>query len=495
MFSNGTEKSIKVNFIMNMLLTLSSIAFPLITFPYASRILLPEGIGKVAMGTSVIAYFSLIARLGIPTYGIRACARVRDDKYKLSRTVHELLVINLIMAIISYVVLFIIVFTIPKFKEEYMLYLLMSISILLEALGVEWFYKALEEYSYITIRSIFCKLIALGATFLFVHTQQDYIKYGVITIMAVTLSNLLNFCNLRKYIIIQPLNNYSFKKHLKPIIYLFASSCVIIIYTQMNTVILGLLKTNVDVGLYDTPMKIKNVLVGIVTTFGAVLIPRASYYIRRGLFEDFYMITKKSVQFVCFLALPLISFFIVFASNSIFVLAGDNFIGAVIPFKVILISIFFIGLTNIIGLQILVPLGKEKCMFYSGVGGGFVDLIACFLLIPILGPTGAAISNLLAELTVLIIQYHFAIECKKIVDIKAVFASVSYYKIIIAIGVSLVASSWCKILKWGDFLVLLISSIIFFGVYCIVLYVMEDAFFIGILTPIKIRLKKFVKFR
>lgn len=166
------QKSIKVNFIMNAVLTMSSFIFPLITFPYVSRILMPEGMGKVAMGTAVVAYFALLARLGIPMYGIRACAEVRDDKAKLSKVVHELFLINLFMTGISYFVFFGTVFAVPAFRAEYVLYLVIGLTLVFETIGVEWLYKGLEEYSYITYRSIFFKIIALIATFLFIHTGK-----------------------------------------------------------------------------------------------------------------------------------------------------------------------------------------------------------------------------------------------------------------------------------------------------------------------------------
>ena len=86
--------SVKYNFIMNAILTVAGIIFPLITFPYISRVLLVEGSGKVAFATSVVTYFTMFASLGIPTYGVRACAIVRDNKEKLSKTVQELLIIS-----------------------------------------------------------------------------------------------------------------------------------------------------------------------------------------------------------------------------------------------------------------------------------------------------------------------------------------------------------------------------------------------------------------
>ena len=100
-------KSLKLNFIMNAILTMSQFIFPLITFPYISRILLPAGTGKVSFATSVISYFALFAQLGIPTYGIRACAKVRDNKKELTRTVQELFIINVVMSLAVYAAFFV----------------------------------------------------------------------------------------------------------------------------------------------------------------------------------------------------------------------------------------------------------------------------------------------------------------------------------------------------------------------------------------------------
>lgn len=181
------QKSIKLNMVMNALLSMSSFIFPLITFPYVSRILLPIGTGRVAFATSVVTYFSMFTQLGIPTYGIRLCAKVRDDKEELTRAVHELLFINLFMSVVVYIVFFISLAVVPKFHEEHTLLLIIGATILLNALGVEWLYKALEQYTYITVRSLVFKVIALIGTFLFVRNPEDC--------LAIWLFN--NFCNIR----------------------------------------------------------------------------------------------------------------------------------------------------------------------------------------------------------------------------------------------------------------------------------------------------------
>ncbi len=481
------QKSIKVNFIMNAILTMSSFIFPLITFPYVSRILLPEGMGKVAMATAVVAYFALLARLGIPMYGIRACAEVRDDKAQLSKVVHELFLINLGMTIFSYLLFFGTVFTVPSFRTESVLYLIIGSTLFFETIGVEWLYKGLEEYSYITYRSIFFKFVALAATFLLVHTRADYIKYGAITILAASASNLLNLYNLRKYITFKPFSGYSFKPHVKPILFFFTTTCAIVIYTQLNTVILGLLKTNADVGLYDSAMKIKNILVSVVTALGAVLLPRASYYVKQGLFEDFAKITEKAIHFVCMLALPLIAYFILFATNGIHFLSGKQFDGAILPMQIILPTIFLIGLTTVIGIQVLVPLGREKEVFYSVAVGGVIDLAACLLLIPEYAVVGAAISNLLAELTVFVLQIYYVRQCKDKVNIVKALGSVEYGKIFLAIIAAMAVAWQCRTLAWKDFYILILSGTLFFTVYGICLYMVREKFFMDLLVPLRNR--------
>ena len=141
----NTTKSIKVNFIMNAILTASSLIFPLITFPYISRILLPTGTGKVAFATSIISYFSMLSALGIPTYGIRVCAGVRDDKHKLSKIVHEIFVINIATTVLTYILFLICLILVPQLHQDKNLYLIFSSTLLFNLLGMDWLYKALEE--------------------------------------------------------------------------------------------------------------------------------------------------------------------------------------------------------------------------------------------------------------------------------------------------------------------------------------------------------------
>ena len=177
-------KSIKTNAVLNIIYTISNIIFPMITFPYVSRILLADGMGKVSFFTAVANYAVMLASLGISTYGIRATANARDDKQELSKVTVELLVINLIATIIVIGTIIVSIPYVAKFQDDKLLLLINCCLIFCSSFSLNWLYSGLEQYSYITKRSITFKLISLMLVFLFVHTKADYNKYAAITVFS-----------------------------------------------------------------------------------------------------------------------------------------------------------------------------------------------------------------------------------------------------------------------------------------------------------------------
>lgn len=480
-----STKSIKINFFMNIILTMSTLVFPLITFPYITRILSPDGIGKVSFATSLISYFNIVAQLGIPTYGIRACAKVRDDKINLTRTVHELFVINFIMNIFSYIILGLALFNIPRLFDDRLLYIIMSFSIFLNSIGMEWLYKALEQYTYITIRSVVFKFIALLAMFLLIHKESDYILYGCISIFSASASNILNFSNLHKYIYIKSVGNYNFSQHIKTILIFFSMSCATTIYTNLDTVMLGFMKTDTDVGYYSTAIKIKAVLVCIVTSLGTVLLPRASYYIENKLLGDFKRITGKALNFVILSAAPLMIYFMAFAKYCIVLLFGESYTHSVLPMQITMPTLLLIGITNVLGIQILVPLGREKVVLLSEIAGAIVDIFLNIILIPEYASAGAAIGTLIAEIMVFLVQF-FALRK----DVSESFRKIPYKKIMFSILLGCFASFWLFNFTLNNLFMLLISSCLFFGIYVISLVLLKEGQTISIINQIKFYLKK-----
>ena len=483
--NTGKQKSLKMNFIMNSILTMSTFIFPLITFPYVSRILGPAGTGKVSFATSVISYFALFAQMGIPTYGIRYCAKIRDDKKKLSQAVQEIFALNLLLTIITYVAFFIMLFTIPQLQKEKTLQIIVSLTMLFNAIGMEWLYKALEQYTYITIRSIVFKFIAVIAMFVFVHQEQDYVVYGAISIFAASASNIFNFINSHKFISFRPIEKLDIKKHFKPVLVFFGMACAATIYVHLDTVMLGLMKTDVDVGYYNAAVKIKSILVSVVTSLGVVLLPRSSYYLEKNLKKEFYEITQKALRFVLLLATPLMVYFIIFAKEGIFFLSGNAYEGSIIPMQIIMPTLLFIGMSNITGLQILVPLGKEAIVLYSEIAGAIVDLILNLLLIPRFASSGAAIGTLVAEIVVWLVQIIYLKE-----NVKSIYKEINWVVIVIGIMISCLCATWVKNINVGNFLTLLISAAVFFISYGIVLYVAKEPLLREVLNTIRKKIRR-----
>lgn len=481
-----TQKSIKKNFMMNAILTVSSVIFPLITFPYVSRIILAEGVGKVSFATSLIAYFNILAQMGIPTYGIRECAKVRDDRQQLSKTVRELLFINLYMSLIAYVLLGIALICIPRLYEDRTLYIIASLTIFFNTIGMEWLYKGLEQYSYITIRSLIFKVVALIAMFLLIKKTDDYVIYGALTIFASSASNICNFIKARKIIDFKHKITLEYRKHLSAVAIFFAMACATTIYTNLDTVMLGFMKSDVDVGYYNAAVKIKFVLVSFVTSLGAVLLPRASYYLDKGMRDEFRKIISKAINFVMAVSIPLTVYFVMYARESIYLVSGENFFGSIMPMKWIMPTLIFIGLSNIIGLEILVPCGREKMVLVSEVVGAVVDVTINAALIPKYSSVGAAIGTTVAEFVVLMVQ---------LVAVRNEFSNIldpaKYYKIIIATCIAGVLSYYfIHMFHFGVFITLVISSIEFFSIYFIVALLIKETMICEIWSELCGKIKK-----
>ncbi len=473
------KQSIKLNFIMNIILTVSQVIFPLITFRYVAEILHPAGTGIVGFATSVVAYFALFSQLGIPTYGVRATAQVRDDKEELSRVVQELVIINLVMCVLVYLIFAFSLVAVPKFAENKALLIVTSTTIIFNAIGMEWLYKGLEQYSYITMRSIAFKFVAVILMFLVIKSENDTVMYAAISIFAGSASNILNLFHARKYITMRPVGKYKFGRHMKPIIIFFAMSCATTIYTNLDTVMLGFMKTDTDVGYYNAAVKIKTVLLGVVTSLGTVLLPRASYYVEQKLMKEFYSVARKAIHFVFLISFPMAVYFMIFAKEGIFFLSGDAYGGSIIPMQIIMPTLVLIGFTNIMGIQMLVPLGGEKVVLYSEIVGAVVDLVLNAILIPTMASAGAAIGTLVAEVAVFLVQY-VALRS----SVREMFLDMRYGALLLATVLGSVLSVPVKMLHLGSFFTLCISAVVFFGVYGIVMILMKEELVVEILNQV-----------
>ena len=398
------EKSLKKNAVFSFIKAFMNLAFPVITFPYASRILLPEGIGKVNFANSVVSYFIIIAGLGIGTYATREAAKVRNDKTQLTKFSKEIFSINLIATAIAYILFFIALIFIPKLNPYRTMLLICSTKILFTTLGMDWFYSALEDFKYITLRSVFFQAISLIFLFIFVRTKEDILWYTAFGIISSVGSNICNLFYCTKFIDLRLKIKLELKKHIKPIFTFFGMTLATSIYTMLDTTMLGFLSTNTEVGYYSAATKISHMVLSLITALTTVLLPRMSLYINYNDMDSFKTLSNKTVSIITLLSIPITTGLFLLAKPITLLFSGNEYIPAIIPMQVMTPIVFIISIGSITGPRMLAALNKEKFTLFSYIVGATCNIICNTILIPIFGALGAAIGTLIAESIVTGIQ-------------------------------------------------------------------------------------------
>lgn len=489
--------SIKYNFFMNALLTISGFIFPLITFPYVSRVLGPAPNGKIAFAASVIGYFSLLAAMGIPSYGVRKIAEVRDDQEELNKTLTELVVINTLFTLLSYLLLLLLVLIVPDFRKDATLIAITSIQIIFTTFGVDWFYQGIEQYDYITARNLAFKVIAVILMFILVHNPQDYIIYAGITVLGNVGSNFLNMIKLRDYAHFNFHISLNLKPHLKPIVTLFLYSAMTVIYTNLDQVMLGFMTSNKEVGYYSATIKIENILTSLITSLGAVMLPRITYYLNHNGIQKFNELIRKSFNFVLLISIPLAIFFFLEADQVIFVLAGKGYERAGIILQCLIPAIIFVGLSSVTAWQMLIPLKMEKWVLVGSIVGALLDAGINLAIIPIIGGVGAALSTVIAECSVFVThcivlrkRLRNAIDWQNICKLMIgnIFALI-VLGLLYMVHFPILFSSGLTLSLKSSFINCVCVGIVYFGVYGITLLILKEQLVLEILGNIKQRFK------
>lgn len=396
------SSSVKRNFALNLINTISGLLFPLVTFPYASRILLADGIGLVQFFQGIIGYISLCTSLGIPLYAVREIARVRDDKIQCSKTAIEILLLHSILTLAGYGIVFVLIATVAKVQVDVPLFLLLSTNVFFTAIGALWFYQGIEDFKFITIRTLIVRVFSLVALFLFVKNKSDLFCYAAISVVAEVGSNVFNFIRLRKFIDIQSLHFSMLRpiRHFKPALKIFLLSMIISIYVSLDTVMLGFLKNEAAVGYYAAANRITKSISSVVQSLGVVLLPRFANLVNTNQFSEFKILSDKAISFILATSLPLTVGLIFMASPLIHFFCGENFEPSILTLQIMAPIILFIAMSGIIGMQILYSLGKEKLVIMATLGGAITNFSLNWVLIPSYGQYGAGIATSIAEFVV-----------------------------------------------------------------------------------------------
>lgn len=391
------ERSLSGNIVLNAMKTFMSIGFPLVSFPYISRVLQVENIGKVNFVISIINYFSLIATLGLSSYAIREGAIVRYDIDKRTKLFNELFSLNLITTVIAYILLGYSLFTVDSFAEYKTLLLIYSITMLFNAIGINWACAIFEDYFYITIRSIVFQFLALIFMFLLVHDQGDYYIYTWIMVFQVAGTGISNYLHIRKIHKFRFTKRINFKKHLKPVLTLFATEIATTIYVSSDTTVIGLLAGDYYNGLYAVSTKIYRVAKQMLAAILQVAIPRLSNYYNNGDINGFEGTIQHVGEILIFILMPVVTGLFVCAKPIIVLLSGIEYTLAYISLRILSISLIFAIIAWFLSQCVIVPKKMEALMLKTTAFSAGVNLVLNIMLIPYGKQDAAAFTTLVSE--------------------------------------------------------------------------------------------------
>lgn len=398
------KKSLGVNAFLNGLRSVLNLFFPLITFPYVSRVLSVSGIGIYNFSNTYISYFVLIAGLGIATYAVREGAKYRENNTKINDFASQIFSLNIISTIIAYLLLLMSLIVFKNLNRYVSCILIFSLQILFTTLGTEWVYTIYEDYAYITIRSIIFKIISIILLFLLVRKPKDYLIYAAITVFSAVGSNLLNFIHARKFVSIRLTTRTNWRYHLKPILVIFASAIAVTIYVSSDTTILGLLKNDYAVGIYSTSVKIYQIVESLLSAALTVTIPRLAFLWGKRRTNEYNKVLSKVFDLLGILGLPVAIGLIMLSREVVLIIAGEKYLSSVNSLRIISWAMLFSLFAWIFSYCVLIPAKRENLVFRNTIVTAIENIILNFILIPFMSYDGTSLSTVIAELTVMIMN-------------------------------------------------------------------------------------------
>lgn len=442
------QSSIKKNFAYKSALTISTYIMNFITFPYVSRVLGVDKIGLVSFVDNAVNYFLLFATMGVAILGVREIAIVKENENECNRVYSNILGMNVLFTIATLIVYFAFIFFVADFNRYKELFYIGGAKILFTVFLVEWYFTGIENFRYITIRSLLIKLLYVIAVFILIRTEDDYRLYFVLTVLVVVINAVINMVYIRKFVSLIKHELFS-KKYIKQNLSLGIYSIMTSMYLTFNVMFLGFCSTNTEVGYYTTAFKLYSVILGFFTAFTNVMLPRMSSLLAGGEKERFQNLIDKSFEAMCTFSIPLILCSIVMAPQIIYILSGSGYEGAIVPMRIIMPAVLFVGIAQVLAVQVLLPMKKDKVLFMASVSGAFVSLLINIFIVPHMQSIGSAIVLLCAELVVTLV-YMIYVLWNKLIKISLVIIGKSLLYslpsvVICGIFVQFVENAFCSV--------------------------------------------------
>ena len=477
------NKSIKKNYLYNVIYQILTIILPLVTTPYVSRVLGSDNIGIYSYTLSIATYFILIGSLGISLYGQREIAYHQENKLKRSTIFWELNIIKWISLIIS-MILFYMFFCLNGQYTIY--YKILLLEIFANMIDISWYFQGLEDFKTTVIRNSIVKMISVGLIFAFVKTKNDLMIYFLIYALSDIIGNLTLWIKLPKVLSKAKIQTSSLKRYFKPIFQMFIPQITIQIYTLLDRTMLGKILNDMhQVGIYEQAQKIDKLSLTIVTSLGTVMIPRIASLYKSDKKEEIVQRIYKSFHFVWLVALPITFGLISISNNLVPWFLGNDFLDAIPILQIGALLVIAIGLNNVTGMQLLVPTNRQNVFTITVIIGALSNVIGNSILIPRYKAIGAIISSVIAESLIFIIQY---IYLRKELSLKKIFNFMPrcfISSIVMFVIISLCSRYFNPSIK--STIILIIGGILVYGI-CIMAF--KDDLVIEIITKTKNKIKR-----
>lgn len=393
------SESIKKNFVYKSFLTISTYLVSLLIFPYISRVLGVENIGLVNFVDNTINYFILFATMGVNILGVREIAFVKNDRAQLSNVFSSIIGINIIFTIVALTIYNFCIVLIPKLNQYEELFYIGSAKILFTAFLIEWLFTGIENFKYITIRACIIKIIYATSVFLFVKEEEDYVIYFILTTSVIVVNAFVNLAYSKNFVKINFRKIFSFR-YLKEDLSLGVYSIMTSMYLSFNVIFLGFATNNVEVGFYTTAHKIYSVILGLFSAFTSVMLPRMSSLLVKGDDTAFEQLISKSFSAMSMFSIPIIMCCIILAPDIVYIISGPEYEGAILPMRIIMPAVLFVGIAQVLAIQVITPLKKDSILLLASIIGASISLVLNILLVHNMKSTGSAIVSLSAEIVV-----------------------------------------------------------------------------------------------
>ena len=397
---------VKRNFVYNSILTLSNYVFPLIVYPYVSRVLGVGNIGICNFVDSVVHWFILISMMGITILGNREMAAIGGDRERRDKAFSSLVTLNLAATLIAALALLAAMYSVPKLLPYRNLLWVGELKLFANFLCIEWYFRGTENFKYITGRTILVKSVYVVAVFLFIRQAEDYPLYYLLTVLMLAANALINLVYARRTV------TFSLKgvvpgAYLKPFLTLGLYMLLTSMYVTLNVTWLGFVSGDEQVGYYSTASKLYSIVIAFFTAFTGVMLPRMSSLVSERRMEDFHRMIDKTFSVLLTFSVPLVTYACVCAPEIVLAFAGAGYEGAILPARIMMPLILIVGLEQVFVIQILMPKGHDRAVFYNSIAGAVVGVLLNVLLVRKMQAVGSAIVWISAELTVLVFAAYF----------------------------------------------------------------------------------------